>query len=347
MSRSRLLPLCLLAGTTLGAQEDPWSVQAYLATRETLVAPAQSSDPAHPGSSVYPYATFRTQDLKSADGKSIRVWIPQGATGPLPLICFGPGKSLGGLTNYQKLHEHLVKKGFVVAHIRFEGSFFDTDFVKFGRWFNNAVKKVLDTVPQADAMNITYAGHSLGSQVATIAAGLATGNDPQGLIPDPKALVLMAYDNSRGPNNGGDSNNPACGYAVQVGADVQTVILEFEDDTIAGPAKAHAEALYAKLPSTRKLWLRIRGKCFGSTHGLTADHNTPLTGGGAPLNIGGKAALNALDWNATWKFMAGVAGVLSGLHPEWEPYTLGASLLEGGTASDGTMLYHTLMARQD
>lgn len=347
MSRSRLLPLCLLAGATLAAQEDPWSVQAYLATRETLVASPQSNDPAHPGSSVYRYAAFRTQDLKSADGKSIRVWIPQGATGMLPLVCFGPGKSLGAHTNYQLMHEHLVKKGFVVAHIRYEGSFFDTDFVKFGRWFNNAVKKVLDSVPQADARNIIYAGHSLGSQVATIAAGLATGNDPQGLIPDPKALVLMAYDNSRGPSNGGDPNNPACGLAVQVGAGVRAILLEFEDDTIAGPAKGHAQALYAKLPSAQKLWMRVRGKSFGSTFALSADHNTPLTGGGAPLNIGGKAALNSLDWNTTWKFVAGAAGVLSGLYPEWEPQTFGVNLLEGGTNPDGSVLYHTLMARQD
>lgn len=345
MFRSRLPFLCLLVGTTLAAQEDPWSLQAYLATQTT--APVQSSDPAHPGSKVYSVSSFKTQDLKSADGKSIRVWTPTGATGKLPLICFGPGKALGGVTNYQGLFEHLVKKGFVVAHIQFEGSFFDTDFVKFGRWFNNAVKKVLESVPVADATQITYVGHSLGSQVATIAAGQATGDDPQNLIPDPKALVLMAYDNSRGPNNAGDPNNPACGYAVKVGAGVRAVILEFEDDSIAGPAKAHAQNLYAKLPSAQKLWLRIRGKNLGSAYALTADHNTPLTGGGAPMNIGGKAALNALDWHATWKFVAGVPGVMSGLYPSWDGQTFGADMLNGGTASDGSVLTHLLMARQD
>ena len=323
--------------------ESFWSPAAYAAVQPLAAGLAQSTDPKHPGSNVYRYSAFTTTDFKTADGKSVRVWTPTGATGKLPMVAFGAGKSLGNPTNYQAMFEHLVKKGVVVANIQFEGGFFDTDFVKFAGWFNKAVKETLAKTPSADATQVYYAGHSLGSKVSVIAAALATTLDTTNAFVDPKGLVLMSYDNSRGPTNGGDLKNPAAGYAVKVGAGVRSMILEFEDDSIAGPAKTYASALYGKLPSTQKQWIRVKGKNLGSTYALAADHNTPLTGGGAPANIGGAAALNALDWHMTWKVVAGMP--LAAGSSDAASFLTGTNLLNGGTATGGVVLQHTLMGQ--
>jgi hypothetical protein len=339
---SSVVPSLASANDTL-ATEGLWSQTAYAALQTLAAAPGANTDPKNPGSSVYAYSSFTTLDYKTTDGKSVRIWTPVGATGKLPMVAFGAGKSLGSPVNYQAMFEHLVKKGMVVANIQFEGGFFDTDFVKFAGWFNNAVKQTLAKAPLADPAQVYYAGHSLGSQVSVIAAALATTGDTANAFVDPKGLVLMSYDNSRGPTNGGDLNNPAAGYAAKVGAGVRTMILEFEDDSIAGPAKTYASALYNKLPVTKKQWVRVKGKNLGSAYGLTADHNTPLTGGGAPANIGGAAANNALDWYMVWKAVAGLP--LSATSTDAASYLVGPNLLFGGKGTDGVNLTHTLMGQ--
>lgn len=343
--------LFALTTLTVNAQEDErtWDSPEVLqameeADRPTVTAPAQSTEAENPGSSVYAFSTFTVTDITSADGKKIRIWVPVGLMDKRPLVAFGPGKQLGNPTNYQALHEHLAKKGLIVAHIQFEGSFFDTDFVKFGRWFNNAVAKVVGTVSAVDTAQIYYCGHSLGAQVAVIAAGHATGANTGDTIINPKGLILMSYDNSRGPTNGGDLNNPACGYAVKVDSAVQACILEFEDDTIAGPSKkTYASALYNKLPCLKKQWVRVRGKNLGSIYALTADHNTPMTAGSAPMGIGGASKLNALDWYMTFKIMAGIPLVNAGIAPSTSEFVYGSRLVDGGTASNGVTLLHQLM----
>lgn len=323
--------------------ESFWSQSAYAAVQPLAAGLVQSTDPKHPGSNVYAYSGFTTTDFKTTDGKSVRVWAPTGATGKLPLLAFGAGKSLGNPVNYQAMFEHLAKKGMVVANIQFEGSFFDTDFVKFAGWFNNGVKQTLAKSTLADPTRVYYAGHSLGSQVSVIAAALATTLDTANAYVDPKGMILMSYDNSRGPTNGGDLNNPAAGYAVKVAPAVRSMILEFEDDSIAGPAKTYAQALYGKLPSSQKQWVRVKGKNLGSTYALSADHNSPLTGGGAPANIGGAAALNALDWHMVWKVVAGMP--LSTTSADAASFITGTNLLNGGTATGGVVLQHTLMGQ--
>lgn len=345
-----LLAMLAIATLPAGAQdrERHWGSpevheELAAALAVTVTPPTQSTVAGNPGSSVYPFNSFTVTDTTSADGKKIRIWVPTGLSGKRPLVAFGPGKSLGNPANYQALHEHLAKKGLIVAHIQFEGGFFDTDFVKFGRWFNNAVAKVVSTVSAVDATQIYYGGHSLGAQVSVIAAGLATGADVGNAILDPRGLLLMSYDNSRGPSNGGDLNNPASGYAVKVGNAVQACILEFEDDTIAGPSKTYAQALYDKLPCTRKQWVRVRGKNLGSTYALVADHNTPMTGGSAPFGIGGTPKLNALDWYMSFKVLAGIPLVNAGIAPSVGDYVYGSRLIEGGVASDGVALNHLLM----
>lgn len=339
-----LLPILCLATSMVHANEtdSAWSAAAAAAVSATETNLAQSTDPKHPGSNVYPYASFTTTDFTTTDGRSVRIWAPVGATGKLPMVAFGAGKSLGDPGNYQKMFEHLVKKGMVVANIRFEGGFFDTDFVKFAGWFNNGVKQTLAKTPLADPAQVYYAGHSMGAQVSVIAAARATTGDATNAFVNPKGLVLLAFDNSKGPTNKGDLNNPAAGYAVQVSPAVQSVIFEFADDSIAGPSKNYAQALFNKLPSSKKQWVRVNGQSFGSTYGLNAYHNTPLTGGGAPLNIGGKAELNALDWNMVWKMMAGLP--LSVSKPDYANYITGPGLLNGGTGTNG-VLQHTLMGQ--
>lgn len=329
------------------ASESTWDQAAFASVQAAnaalVAAPAQSTDPLNPGSSVYSYTSFTTTDFKTTDGKAVRIWAPVGASGKLPLVAFGAGKSLGNPVNYQAMFEHMAKKGMVVANIQFEGGFFDTDFVKFARHFNNAVKQTLTKSTLADASQVYYAGHSLGSQVSVIAAALATTQDTTNAFVDPKGMVLMAYDNSRGPSNPGDLNNPAAGYAVKVAPSVRSMILEFEDDSIAGPAKTYASALYNKLPSLNKQWVRVKGKNFGTSYALTADHNTPLTAGGAPLNIGGVAVKNSLDWNMVWKVVAGLP--LAASSASAADFVTGTKLLNAGTASDGVVLQHTLMGQ--
>ncbi len=349
----KVLPMMLGIGFLISSvapahavgDDHPWGQVAFAASQQGLAstAPGANTDPKNPGSNVYPYTSFTVTDFKTTDGKNVRLWVPNGATGKLPLLAFGPGKSLSNPTNYQAMFEHAAKKGMVVADIQFEGSFFDTDFVKFAGWFNNAVKQTLAKVSLADASRVYYAGHSLGSQVAVIAAARATTQDTTNAFVDPKALLLMSYDNSHGPTDAGNLNNPALGYAVKVAPSVRTLILEFEDDSIAGPSKNYAQAMFNKIPSTQKQWVRVKGKGFGSTYALAADHNTPLTGGGAPANIGGAAANNALDWYMVWKAAAGLP--LSSTNADVEGYLQGANLLYGGTAQDGKVLNHVLMGQ--
>lgn len=333
----------LAAAQTSFAAEGPWSQEAFAAVQTLASAPTANTDPKNPGSNVYSYSSFTITDFTTTDGKKVRIWVPNGATGKLPLVALGGGKSLGNPVNYQAMSEHLAKKGMVVAHIQFEGSFFDTDFVKFARWFNNAVKQTLVKAPLADASRVYYTGHSLGAQVSVIAAALATTADTTNAFVDPKGMLLMSYDNSRGPTNGGDLNNPAIGYAAKVGAGVRTMIFEFEDDSIAGPAKTYASALYNKLPVTQKQWVRVKGKQFGSAYALSADHNTPMTGGSAPAGIGGAAVINALDWYMTWKAAAGLP--LSATSADAASYLVGPNLLFGGKGTDGVTLNHTLMGQ--
>lgn len=337
-----------VTGGAAQAQDNPWDHAAHQALIQAaaVAGPTQSTDPNHPGSSVYPFSSFKVTTFKTKDGKDVRVWTPTGLTQKRPLVVWGGGKSLGNVANYQAMFEHLVKKGLVVAQVQFEGGFFDTDFVKFARWFNQATIEVLGREPLADAGQITYAGHSLGAQVATIATGLATGDDPTNKIPDPRALVLHAFDNSCGPNCSGSLTDPAKGYAKKIAQSVHTTILEYDDDTIAGPSKGYAQAMYTALPSVRKQWVRVLGKSFGTTYALESNHNTCLTGGGAPLNIGGAAVLNALDWHMGWKLLAGLPMALAGLGGGTaEPYVYGALTVDGGTAGDGRKLNHELRAR--
>lgn len=340
-----LLPILCVASSMVQAAdtESFWSNSAYTAVTSLATTVAQSTDAKHPGSNVYRYASFTITDFKTTDGKSVRIWAPTGATGKMPMVAFGAGKSLGSPVNYQAMFEHLAKKGMVVANIQFEGSFFDTDFVKFAGYYNNAVKQTLAKAPLADASQVFYAGHSLGSQVSVIAAALATTGDTTNQFVDPKGMILMSYDNSHGPSDAGSLTNPALGYAVKVAPSVQTVILEFADDSIAGPSKNYAQALYGKLPSTKKQWVRVNGSSFGTSYALAADHNSPLTAGGAPLNIGGKAVLNTLDWNMVWKVMAGLP--LSTINSDPLPFITGPGLLNGGTGTGGVVLNHTLMSQ--
>jgi hypothetical protein len=347
----KLLPMLSLAAVSMSmaafAQaaevESFWSQSAFAASQGLVAAPTQSTDPLNPGSNVYRFSSFTTTDFKTTDGKAVRIFAPVGATGQLPMVAFGAGKSLGDPKNYQAMFEHMVKKGIVVVNIRFEGGFFDTDFVKFAGHFNNAVKQTLARTALADPAQVYYVGHSLGSQVSVIAAALATTVDTTNAFVDPKGMVLMSYDNSRGPSNGGDLNNPAVGYAAKVGAGVRAMILEMEDDTIAGPSKTYAQSLYNKMPLSKKQWIRVKGKTFGSTYGLAADHNTPLTGGGAPLGIGGPAVISSLDWNMVWKSVAGLP--LSGKSVDAANFITGSNLINAGKAADGMNLMHTLMGQ--
>lgn len=333
------------ASAQVANDESPWGATAFAAVQQSIAsaAPGTNTDPKNPGSNVYPYTAFTVTDFKTTDGKNVRLWIPNGASGKLPLLAFGAGKSLSNPTNYQAMFEHAAKKGMVVANIQFEGSFLDTDFVKFARWFNNGVKQVLAKTSVANPDQVYYAGHSLGSQVAVIAAALATTDDTTNAFVDPKGMLLMSYDNSHGPFDAGSLSNPALGYAVKVAPSVRTLIFEFEDDNIAGPAKNYAQAIFNKIPASKKQWVRVKGKNFGSTYALAADHNTPMTAGSAPGGIGGAAANNALDWYMVWKAAAGLP--LAASNSDAAAYLQGANLLFGGVAQNGTTLNHVLMGQ--
>jgi hypothetical protein len=46
-----------------------------------------------------------------------------------------------------------------------------------------------------------------------------------------------------------------------------------------------------------------------------------------------------------WKGVAGLPLVVSGVSPDADPWVFGNGLVDGGTAPNGTVLYHVLKAR--
>jgi hypothetical protein len=307
---------------------------------------AQSIDAADPGSNVYAFSAFDTVKWTTAvEKRPVEALVPQNAVGKLPVLVFMGGKKMQSTSYYRGLVEHVAKKGAVLVFVEGDDGampFGAADQVKPARAINEGANEALARIPCADATRVYYAGHSLGAKCTVIATALATTLDTAGVLVDPKGILLAAFDNS----NGGpfapkpDNTNPANGYAVQIAASVEVTILEFEDDSIAGPKKLYAVSLYNKLPSVRKQHVLVRGSKIATSPKLAADHNTILTGGS--VMAGGSPKLNALDWYCTWRYATAI--VLSDVVPSYAPYAYGDLRTDGGPCSDGTIYRHILKA---
>jgi len=323
---------------------------AALAQAGPPAPPPPPAVAAHPGSSTYAYATLDTTKFTLKDsffgaGYVTEVRVPRGAQGKLPLVVFAHGKALYfSSTLYGAFLDHLARKGAIVASVEYEGylaGIVSTDHGKFARRFLRGMQETLRRYPQADASQVVFVGHSLGARVAVVAAAYATGQDAQGAIPDPTALVLHAFDDSRPPTG---ASRPAVlgasGVARDVARSVEVTVLEYAGDTTAGPQKGYAQGLYDALAVDRKQW--IRAKSYATDPRLTTDHLTPLSGGPA-WTPGGTPRLDALDRHFVWKITAGVILARTGRDPLAAPYAYGNLREDGGTASNGGLVRHEVV----
>jgi hypothetical protein len=324
------------------------AIVVLLCLSGTIVALPPAAPPAaptaadHPGSATYAYGDVDTTSFVKkppglfSPGFLTRVHVPRGASGKLPVVAIAHGKFLYYDPDlYGKLIRHLCLKGCVVVDVEYEGylaGLFTKDHARFAERFRIGVREAIQRTPVADPTALVYVGHSLGARVALIAAEEAAAKKQSD--PVPTALVLHAFDDSRPPTGAASPEvlGPG-GVARRVPANVEVTLVEYADDTIAGPSTPYARLLYAELPVSRKQWLRVPG--LATQPALVADHLAPLTGGSS-FGFGGKPALDAIDQHVVWKITAGVALARTGRDPRAEPWCYGTRREDCGVASDGT-----------
>ena len=175
---------------------------ALLLTTHAPAAPAQPHDPAHPGSDRYTYGSRRYQ-VAGAGGFGLVYYLPVprpgSAAGRYPVLVFAHGKQLYGDsllaagrpldTFYAGFLEHLARKGYVAAFPQMEAGLLDGDRPAQAARFLAAIRWLGTHVPVADTRRLVFAGHSMGADVALLAAVLAARTPGQVV---PRAVLAMA-----------------------------------------------------------------------------------------------------------------------------------------------------------
>lgn len=258
-----------------------WSFVSVLLFHLSALAdlPEQPQDVNHPGSATYEYQ-FK-HEVFSSERRNIDVFLPVTSQArKVPVIVFGHGQAID-FEGYRLTFEHLAKKGVAVIHPTYDTGFFDQDWRRMSRDFNQLTKAALVKYEDViDSEKIVYSGHSKGAYIALMAAG---DTNLKNLGIRAGAVVLFApagYDQQ---------------YIKTLDPSIPITIVWSDKDTVI--KQNLITEIYGKLPSLYKQW--ILAKSYKS---LEADHFFPLS---KSYFFGGRDGVSAYHYYAVWKWLLG------------------------------------------
>lgn len=306
---------------------------ALLLATQAPSPPRQPHDPAHPGSDQYRYG-FRRYQVSGAGGFGLVYYLPRplhgSPAGRYPVLVFAHGKQLyGGAflaagmpldTFYAAFLEHIARKGYVAAFPQMEAGLLDGDRQAQAARFLSAVRWLGAHVPEADARRLVFAGHSMGADVALLAAVRASQTPGQVV---PRAVLAMA------PVDEAVVHRALAGLPRAV----SVTFVAGDRDTVAPPAGS--VSLWSALAGHRRQVIELTSDTRVRPP-LTADHNLSTTAGSLPAALGGVPKLDALDWYGTWKLAVGLLDY-SFQHGDAR-WIWGTARLDGGTDAAGRHL---------
>ncbi len=250
------------------------------ATVQPFALPDRPSDPQHPGSSTYSH-TLQRETVK-LNGRQVDVFLPVNSANPTakaPVIIFGHGQAIG-VEGYETTFKHFAQKGIAVIHPTFDTGFFDQDWRRMAKDFNDLAQAALEKYSsQIDSEQVVYAGHSKGGYIALMAAGA-----PNNRV-HVRSLVLFApagYD---------------ADYLKALNPDIPVTLAWPDGDTVI--KQSLITEIYGKLPVRNKQWILVK-----SYDSLKADHFFPLN---KSYFFGGRDGESPLHYYASWKWLVSAA----------------------------------------
>ena len=298
------------------------------------LAPGPPTRPDHPGGAAYAYSAAR-RAVPAVGGFGLAYYVPtpaRGAASRYPVLVFGHGYGLygGSITAlgrpvdwyYAAFLRHLARKGYVVAFPQMQAGPFDGDRPAQAARYLDAVAWLAAHVPEADTARLVFAGHSMGADVALLAAGLAA-REPRYRRFVPRDVLAMAPVDEA-------VLRP---YLAALPSAVGVTLLTGDADTVVPPS--NAVGIDRALRVRRHQVIELTSDTL-VTPPLVADHNLSLSGGRVPGDLGGVPRVDALDWYGSWKLSVGLLDSdFRGGDPAW---IWGARRLEGGVDGAGRAL---------
>lgn len=280
---------------------------SYPQSLKVMAAPAAPTDQSHPGSKIYDY-TFQKETIRCS-GREVTMYTPNGKSPgeTFPAVVFGHGQALN-VEHYAGTFEHLAKKGVAAIHPMYDNGFFDQDWTRMGRDFVTQADCALNHAGSKIARDqIVFSGHSKGSYVASIAAGLA---EIEGLKVKPGAVVLLE-------TAGFDSAS-----ASRIAPSTALTVVFSDQDTVV--ERNLSEQVFAAAPSLRKQFILMK-----SYPDLKADHYWPQTKG----TFFGGGPESALHYYGSWKWLTAAAMDLKAGNKGTNPYLYGDQAGDKGTGT--------------
>lgn len=264
--------------------------------------PSQPTEPSHPGSAAYSYEV-EVQSLQ-IQGRQVDVFLPKGAKAA-PVVVYGHGQAIG-LDGYDATFTHLARKGVAVIFPQFDNGFFDQDWRRMARDFNQLTAATLEKYPeQMDSRQVVFAGHSKGAYIALMAAGDA--QKPAGL----NGVVLFAPA-------GFDAE-----YLQRMEPSLPVSVIWGEGDSVI--KRSAQQEIYNRLPSQHKQLIVVKGY-----PGLKADHYFPMN---KSYFFGGRNGISAFHFHGAWKWMMGAVLDAQGGRSITNPYLYGEEAASSGDSS--------------
>lgn len=273
--------------------------------------PDRPTDAQHPGSSNYAF-TVQRESIK-LNGRQVDTFLPVDPKNPnykAPVIVFGHGQAIG-VEGYETTFRHLAQKGIAVIHPMFDTGFFDQDWRRMAKDFNDLAQVTLEKYSsKIDADQTVYAGHSKGGYIALMAAG-APNNRVR-----VRSLVLFApagYD---------------ADYLKALNPDIPVTLAWSDGDTVI--KQNLITEIYSKLTVRNKQWILVK-----SYESLKADHFFPLN---KSYFFGGRDGESPLHYFASWKWLVSAAFDVQQNSTLTNPYIYGDQTQSTGVDS----LKHTV-----
>lgn len=240
--------------------------------------PSKPTQADHPSSAIYEYQVAK-ESIK-LNGRQVDVFLPKSEVptdNKFPVVVFGHGQAIG-VEGYELTFRHLAQKGIAVIHPTYDSGFFDQDWRRMAKDFNDltsATVKKYET--QMNPNQIMYSGHSKGAYIALMAAGAPQNQNSV------RALVLFAPA-------GFDSE-----YLKAMNPDIPVTLAWSDGDTII--KQSLITEIYSKLPSRNKQWILVK-----SYDSLKADHYYPMS---KSFFFGGRDGESAYHYFVSWKWLVG------------------------------------------
>jgi hypothetical protein len=317
------------------------------------IYPPPNPCPPNPGSKTYPYSAS-LQRVEVSDDNDDSSWYAyfytpvtatgEPAPGPFPGIVFGHGKFLDYPGIYDGTLQHFCRKGAIVIFPEFEGGLsgvLSTDHLKMARRYVDGVTAASKFFgKRLDTKRLIYAGHSLGSKLASIAASQKFKKDNPGMTSyNPVELLLFSYNLAPAPFPLPPVVDPTP-YLQTLPSGLEVTFVCGDQDIPEALPQAIMPYVQA-IPAKNKKQLIQLQSTSATKPPLAANHTITMTAGVLPLGAFDIlfASENSLDWWGPWKYLiAALEENFGNGHTDYSPYLWGQEALDGGVDSAGKQL---------